>query len=126
MAFGVSRTNMPLRNFVRIFSVLTFASPNFIGAIAWIILLGPRAGKLNLLFKQISGIDYVFFNIFTFSGMVLVSTLFLYPFIFFSVVSALDNMDSSFEDAAAILGANRIRTLFTVTLPMVIPSIFQE
>ena len=124
MAFGVSRTNMPLRNFVRIFSVLTFASPNFIGAIAWIILLGPRAGKLNLLFKEIFGIDSLFFNIFTFSGMVLVSTLFLYPFIFFAVVSALDNMDSSFEDAATILGANKIRTLFTVTLPMVVPSIF--
>ena len=122
MAFGVSRTDMPCRKFIRTASILTFASPSFIGAIAWIILLGPRAGRLNMLIKTMFGIDEMF-NIFSFSGMVFVSALFLYPFIFFSMVSALDNMDSSFEDAATILGANKIRTLFTVTLPMVIPAI---
>jgi len=105
------------------FSVLTFASPSFIGAIAWIILLGPRAGKLNMLLNETFGIDFVL-NIFTFSGMVFVSSLFLYPFTFFSIVSALDNMDSSFENAATILGANKIKMLFTVTLPMVAPSMF--
>ena len=123
MAFGVSRTNMPLRNFVRTFSVLTFASPNFIGAIAWIILLGPRAGKLNALITDLFGSEYVL-NIFSFNGMVFVSSLFLYPFTFFAIVSALDNMDSSFEDAARILGAHKIKTLFTITFPMVIPAIF--
>jgi len=123
MAFGVSRTNMPFRDAVRSFSVLTFASPSFIGAIAWIMLLGPRAGKLNRFFKSIFGLSSAPFNIFTFEGIVFVSALFLYPFIFMSITSALDNMDSSFEDAATILGANRIRTLATVTFPMVIPSI---
>jgi len=123
MAFGVSRTNMPFRDAVRSFSVLTFASPSFIGAIAWIMLLGPRAGKLNQLFQDIFGLSSTPFNIFTFEGIVFVSSLFLYPFIFMSVASALDNMDSSFEDAAAIHGASRARTLLTVTFPMVLPSI---
>ena len=123
MAFGVARTNMPCRQFIRTFSVLTFASPSFIGAISWIILLGPRAGKLNLLIKNIFGIN-CFFNIFSFSGMVFVSSLFLYPFIFFSIVSSLDNMDSSFEEAAMILGASKIKTILTIILPMVVPAIF--
>ena len=123
MAFGVSRTNMPFRETVRSLSVLTFASPSFIGAIAWIMLLGPRAGKLNRIIQGIFGLDKPLFDIFTFEGIVFVSSLFLYPFIFLSVTTALDNMDSSFEDAATILGANRVRTLITVTFPMIIPSI---
>ena len=123
MAFGVARTNMPLRKFIRTCSILTFASPSFIGAIAWIILLGPRAGRLNVFVRETFGIDGLF-NIFSFSGMVLISALFLYPFIFLSMASALDNMDSSFEEAATILGANKIKAFFTVTLPMVIPAIF--
>jgi len=114
---------MPFRNAVRSFSVLTFASPSFIGAIAWIMLLGPRAGKLNHLFRDVFGLSSMPLNIFTFEGIVFVSSLFLYPFIFMSVSSALDNMDSSFEDAAAIHGANRFRTLLSVTFPMVLPSI---
>ena len=123
MAFGVSRTNMPCRHFVRTFSVLTFASPSFIGAISWIILLGPRAGKLNLLFKNLFGIETLF-NIFSFSGMVFVSSLFLYPFVFFSIVSSLDNMDASFEEAAMILGASKLKVMLSITLPMVVPAIF--
>jgi len=40
------------------------------------------------------------------------------------MASALDNMGSSFGDAATILGANKTKTFFTVTLPMVIQAIF--
>jgi iron(III) transport system permease protein len=123
MAFGASRTNLPLRNMVRLGSFLCFASPSFIGAIAWIMLLGPRAGKINVIISNIFGLNK-FFNIFSFAGIVFVSSLFLYPLVFFPVVSALDNMDASFEDSARILGANKIRTLISVTFPMVIPSIF--
>jgi iron(III) transport system permease protein len=123
MAFGVSRTNMPFRSTVRTLSVLTFASPSFIGAIAWIILMGPRAGRINEFLKDIFGFNHALFDIFTFSGVIFVSALFMYPFVFLSMTSALDNMDSSFEDAATILGASRIRTLISITIPMIIPSI---
>ncbi len=123
MAFGVARTNMPFRSVVRALSVLTLATPSFILAIAYIILLGPKTGTINVLFRQLFHTGHTLFNIFTFHGVVLCCSLYLYPFIFFSVTSALDNMDSSFEDASTILGGSRIRTLIKVTFPMVIPSI---
>ena len=49
MAWGVARTDMPLKKTIRSLVVLTFAIPSFLGTIGWITLLGPRAGKLNLL-----------------------------------------------------------------------------
>jgi ABC-type spermidine/putrescine transport system permease subunit I len=50
MAWGASRTDMPLRGLVRSMVVLTFATPSFLIAVGWITLLGPRATKLWLEF----------------------------------------------------------------------------
>lgn len=49
IAWGVSRTRMPLRGFITICVTIAFVIPNFIGAIAWILLLGKNAGLLNVL-----------------------------------------------------------------------------
>ena len=123
MAWGVSRTDMPFRGFIRSMVVLTFATPSFLGAIGWIVLLGPRAGILNKAFMWIFSTDTPLFNIFSFAGMTFVMGLFVYPFLFFSVVSALDNMDPSYEQSARILGSNNFRVMRTVTLPIVTPAI---
>jgi iron(III) transport system permease protein len=123
MAWGVSRTDMPLRGFIRSMVVLTFATPSFLGAIGWIILLGPRAGRLNKLFMWVFSTDVPLFNIFSFAGMTFVLGLFVYPFLFFSVASALDNMDPSYEQSARILGSSNFRVMRTVTLPIVTPAI---
>lgn len=123
MAWGVSRTNMPMRGFVRTMVVLTFATPSFLGAIAWITLLGPRAGLLNEFLKRLFGLSKNPFDIFSFWGMTFVMGLFVYPFLFYSVSSALDNMDTSYEQAANILGASNVRVLLLVTLPLVTPAI---
>jgi len=52
-AWGVARTDMPLKKTVRNLVTLTFAMPNFLGAIGWIVLLGPRSGKLNEVLMQL-------------------------------------------------------------------------
>ena len=122
MAWAVSRTNMPLRGFVRIMAVLTFATPSFLGAIAWVILLGPRGGDLNLLFRTVFGLNESPFNIFSQGGIIFVFSLYVYPYIFFAVCTALDKMDSALEDAAGMLGANTTRTALTVTMPLILPA----
>jgi iron(III) transport system permease protein len=123
MAWAVTRTNMPGRSLVRSLVVLTFATPSFLGAIGWIVLMGPNAGILNDLVKWMFGLDSNVFNIYTFEGMVFVLSLYVYPFLFFSVSSALDNMDPGMEQAARILGASNLRVIMTVTLPVVTPAI---
>lgn len=124
MAWGVSRTNMPLKGFVRSMVVLTFATPTFLTALAWVILLGPKAGIINELFKTIFYLEKGPFNIFSMTGLIFVLGIFLYPFIFFSTSTAMDNMNPSMEEASMVLGASKSRTLFRITLPLIAPAIF--
>ena len=123
MAWGVSRTDMPHRDLIRQFAVLTFATPSFLGAIGWIVLAGPNAGFLNEIVKWLFNLETGIFNIFSFEGMVFVLSLYVYPFIFFTTSSALDNMDPGLEEAARILGASNARIMLTITFPVVAPAI---
>lgn len=45
------------------------------------------------------------------------------PFVFIEVKTALSNYDQALEEAAMDLGANRRKTFFKVTLPMIMPGI---
>ena len=124
MAWGVSRTNMPLKGFIRSMVVLTFATPTFLTALAWVILLGPKAGTINETIKSVFSLRTAPFNIFSMAGLIFVLGIFLYPFIFFSASTALDNIDPSMEEASVVLGASKARTLFGITLPLIAPAIF--
>jgi iron(III) transport system permease protein len=59
----------------------------------------------------------------SFGGLIFIETAHLYPIVFFTVASALSNIDSSQEQVARILGAGRLRTAIAITLPLVLPAI---
>jgi iron(III) transport system permease protein len=123
MAWAVSRTDIPLKNFIRNFTTVSMVTPPFLGAIAWIFLLGPGAGKFNVLFRKLFHTHGTLFNIFSIEGIMFVISMYAYPFVFIYTASALDNMDASLEDAANILGSSKWKTAFKITLPLVAPAI---
>jgi iron(III) transport system permease protein len=122
MGWALSRTNMPLKNLIRNVSFLSLLTPPFLGAIAWVFLLGPRAGKINVLIEKVLHFDSPF-NIFTTSGIVFVSFLYVYPFVLNATASSLDNMDPSLEHAGRMLGASTWKTNFKITFPLILPAI---
>src|SRR6218665_1788456 len=69
LALAVSRTNMPGRDLTHLGVLAAFVMPNFLGAIAWILLAGPNAGWLNRLWLELFGGDKGPFNIFSFWGL---------------------------------------------------------
>ncbi|USJ28525.1 ABC transporter permease [Ensifer adhaerens] len=123
LAWLVARTDMPGKMMIRIGVALAFVIPSFITVISWIFLAAPNAGYLNALAKSVLGIDFPLFNIVSFNGLIFIETAHLFPLIFFTVSTALTNVDPSHEQAARILGAGRIRVLATITLPMVAPAV---
>jgi iron(III) transport system permease protein len=123
LALAVSRTNMPGRGFTHLAVLAAFVMPNFLGAIAWILLAGPNAGWLNRLWVELSGADKGPFNVFSFWGLAFVIALYTYPLIYVFTKSALDLVSTELEDAAAIHGAGKFQTVAWVTLPLVLPSI---
>ncbi len=123
IAWLVSRSDMPAKRAVWTLVNVAYATPPFLSAIAYVMLLGPNAGLINKGLRAVLGLSEPPFNIFTVGGMVFVITLHVFPFVFLMVASALESLDPSLEQSAQILGARRFRTLRFVTLPMVTPAI---
>jgi iron(III) transport system permease protein len=121
LALAVSRSNMPARGHLSVLA--TFVMPNFLGAIAWILLAGPNAGWLNRLWVEVTGVDKGPFNIFSFWGLAFVIALYTYPLVYVFTKAALDLVSTELEDAAAIHGAGKFQTMLRVTLPLALPSI---
>jgi iron(III) transport system permease protein len=122
MAWAVARTAMPGRQLLRVAVLIAFVIPNFISVIAWILLLGPNAGLINVFLRDTFGIAGAF-NIYSMGGLILVLTFSFYPLIFFAVTAALDNMDPAYEEAAQMAGASAWRASLGVTMPLVLPAI---
>ncbi len=121
LAWGVARTRMPGRGVVRLMVTVAFTIPNFIGAIAWILLLGKNAGLLNVLLRQFFG--FYLFDIYSMSGLIVVLAFSFFPIIFFSTCSALENIDPMYEEAAQMSGAPGWRASLGISLPLVLPAI---
>ena len=119
MAYIYSRYNIWGKKLLKILVIVSLLSPPFIGAYAWIMLLG-RAGFIT---RFLAGYDIIVPNIYGFPGLLLVFTLKLFPFVFLYVSGALGSMDASLEEAAENLGSKRLAKVFTITFPLVLPTI---
>jgi iron(III) transport system permease protein len=122
LAWAVARTNVPGKRLIRATANLAYLSPPFLTAIAFVNLFGPNAGVINKLLRELD-LSWLTFNIFTMSGLVLVTVMHTFPFVFILAASALHSVDASYEEAAQILGASKWRTAFSITAPLVTPAI---
>ncbi len=122
LAWACTRTDMPGRGFIRLSVVGAFVTPPYLGAIAWILLAGPKGGWINRVWFDLAGTDQSLVNVFSYWGIVLVmaTNLFFYLFVFLS--SALEMVSSESEEAANILGANVFQTAFRITFPLIMPA----
>lgn len=123
IAWAISRTDMPLKGFIRLMVLGAFITPPYLAAIGWILLAGPNSGWLNKLWMILSGEVHGVFNVYSMPGLILVVSVTSFPYVFVFTNSALDLVSSEMEDAAQVLGAGKLRTALRVTLPLVLPAI---
>lgn len=123
LAWLVGRTNLYGKKFFRTLFVMTYMVPPYVGAMAWLRLLNPTVGNLNMWIMEIFGLAEAPFNIYSIGGLVWVLTTFYYPYAFITISRAMEKMDPSLEEASRISGASPLKTLRTITLPMMLPSI---
>lgn len=74
-------------------------------------------GMVFLAFFSMLGFSFGFLT------LIIAHTAFCIPYIYTQVSSRLDLLDVSFSEAARDLGASGVRAFFTVTLPLIFPSI---
>ena len=117
----VVRTNTPFRGFLGAASLVPLFVPPLVAGVAWSILGSPKSGLLNTLMKWV-GLDWRI-DLYSMAGLIVVFGMYYAPYVYMFTASALRNMDPSLEEAAEVAGVGPVRTLFTVTFPLIAPAI---
>ena len=117
----VVRTNTPFRGFLGAASLVPLFVPPLVAGVAWSILGSPKSGLLNTMMKWM-GLDWRI-NLYSMAGLIVVFGMYYAPYVYMFTASALRNMDPSLEEAAEVAGVGPVRTLFTVTFPLIAPAI---
>lgn len=122
LAWLANRTDIPGRRVLDAVAVMPMFVPPLVGAFAWDILCSPHSGIINIFLRSMG--FHSALNIYSIVGISFVFSVYYAPYVYLFVAAALRNMDATLEEAAAMSGAGRVRTLFTVTLPLVLPALF--
>ena len=119
VAYVMTRYNVPGKQLLHIFIIMSLMSPPFIGAYSWIILMG-RNGLVAKLFAMFGAKAPTIYGR---EGIIFVFTLHLFPYIYLYTSGAMNSIDASLEEAAENLGMSKLKRIWTVTLPVILPSI---
>lgn len=120
LAVLVMRTDLPLRGLLgSLIMAPLFISP-LVLAFAWVTMFGPQ-GYLTIAARMVTGGDP--WNLYSLPGMIAVSVVYYSPYAYLNAAASLSLSDPTVEDAARVAGASPLRTLVTVTLPLLRPAI---
>lgn len=127
-AWFTERTDAQSGWIIRLLPIIPLMVPQIAGVSGWVMLLSPAAGLLNAFIRNLLkpfGVELTTgpFDIFSWGGLIFVTTLYLIPYVYLTVAAALRNLGPQLEEASRISGAGPLRTLFQVTLPAVRPGI---
>ena len=121
-AWILTRTAIPGRERLERLMELPYYMTPLIGALAWGVLLGPKTGLINQLWRS-TGIESDAFNIYTPWGIAWVMALFEGTVAFVMISASMKSMDPSLEESSRVLGASKLRTMLKITIPLVTPGI---
>ena len=126
LAYFLTRYRYPGRNMLRSVILIPMIMPPFVGAIGMKQFFG-NFGSINMLLVKLNLMDIaetIDWFAGGFWGVVMLSTLHLYPIMYLNIVAALANVDPSLEEAAENMGASRFQVFRQITLPLMMPGYF--
>jgi iron(III) transport system permease protein len=121
MAMLVARSTLPGRRILRAVSILPIITPPFVVGVAIIVLFG-RAGIVTGWVAELLNIPPGRW-IYGLPGILLAQVLAFAPITFLVLLSALEAINPTLEEAAETLGAKPIALFQTVTWPLLRPGL---
>ena len=116
-ALAVTKVDIPGKKFFHIVALIPTISPPFAFGLAVIMLFGRQ----GLVTHEILGLNTG--AIYGLKGMAVAQIFGFFPFAYLLLRGVLLGLNPALDEAASTLGANRLQTLFTVTLPLMVTGI---
>lgn len=126
LAWCASMLPERVRRIGEVAPLLPLVVPAVAAVTGWIFLLSPKVGYLNMILRKLPGMGGMEegpFNIYSVTGIIIITGLLLSSFVYVFVFTGLKNMGQELEAAAAACGASPTMRFFTITLPLLRPSI---
>ena len=120
LAYFYNLYKMKGAKFLQIVIILCSMSAPFIGAYAWIILLG-RNGVITRLVYNLFKLQLP--SIYGFRGIVIALSCRMFPMVFLYTQGALKSIDNTLLEASTNLGTSEFKRFWKVVLPLCMPSI---
>ena len=111
-----------LRRLAYLIVVAPLFTSSIVRSFGWMVSLGNN-GLVNRALLDLGLVEHPVRLIFNETGIIIGLTHVLLPFMVLSVASVLQNIDHTLEEAAMDLGATRLVTFLTVTLPLSLPGV---
>ncbi len=125
LAWMLERTAIPARAWIANLILVPMTIPSLLSAIAWIQLLDPRIGLINVALRGLFAMntDTGPLDIYSLYGMCFVQGLRLVPSAYLMIAASFRAMDPSLEEQSAMAGRNIAQTTLRVTLPIMRPAL---
>ena len=122
LAWILTRTNVAGRQLLERLMELPYYMTPLVGALAWSVIAGPKSGFVNQIWKAWGGkADIV--DVYGYFGIAWIMALFEGTVAFVMISASMKSMDPALEESARVIGASKLRTTLTVTLPLVMPGV---
>ena len=123
VAWVVERTDAPGATLFHTLSLLSFAVPGLLMAMAWIFVFSPNIGWGNAVLMSAFGLGEPPVNIYSMGGMTWALSSHYFPLAYLALGPALRVLDVRMEEAGLMSGGNYPQVFSRVTLPLLRPAI---
>lgn len=123
LAWVAVRTTTPLRRWMTPIMAVLLVIPSLFYGLGWYLVVNGKAAPVNIVLREWFGISGSPLG----SGwpiMIVVVVGFVIPVGYLFMVGPMARMDAALDDAARMSGATRSSAFFTVTLPLLRPTMF--
>ncbi|MCI5075356.1 iron ABC transporter permease [Oricola sp.] len=123
LAWVSVRTTTPLRRLITPAMAVILVMPSLFYGLGWYLVVNGNAAPVNILLRSLFGITGSPLG----SGwpiMLVVVIGYVIPVGYLFMVGPMARMDAALDDAARMSGASRTAAFFTVTLPLLRPTMF--
>lgn len=119
----ISRTDLPARSLAGAVFLWPLFVSHLVLAFGWIVSFGPSGLISGLVAQQFGSAPW---NLYSVGGLSFAAGTALAPLTYLYCTSSVKTIDPALESAARISGCGPIKTLWTITIPLLKPAIWSS